>query len=304
MPAAPAYHAPASLKETLALLRRLGPAARVVAGGQDIVPLMNQGRLNPGGLIDLKALKALNGVQTRNGSLVIGALTTHRTIERAGSLRAVCGLLAEAAGQIGGGIQVRNRGTIGGSVCAGNPAYDYAPCLVALDAEFRVASLAGERRIAASEFFRDAHVTALEPDELLTEIIVPSSGPNAGVAYEKLKFTDGCYTIASAACAVWLNADDTYGVVRLAVGGVAAVPVRLRQAELRLTGSSLTDDSLADVTALAEEAVDHPLSDVLADGMYRRVMAGVMARRALVLATGRARGQADEGRQAAEGGPS
>ena len=286
---APAYHAPTSLAETLALLQQLGTEAKVLAGGQDIVPLMNQGRLYPGSLIDLRALDGLATVQARDGSIVIGALVPHRDIERSELIRAGCGLLAEAAGQIGGGIQVRNRGTIGGAVCAGNPAYDLPPCLVAVDAEFRLASRSGERRATAADFFRDAHVTAVRPDELLVEIAVPVSGPDVGFAYQKLKFTDGCYCIAGAACLVQLRPDGSYRVVRLALGGVAPVPIRLDAVEAMLGSVRLTDDLLADVAALAAQAVSDPLDDLMADGEYRRAMAGVMARRALAAATERAR---------------
>ncbi|MGQ0570896.1 MAG: FAD binding domain-containing protein, partial [Armatimonadota bacterium] len=269
------YHRPAGLEDALSLLHRLGPDARVLAGGQDIVPLMNQGRVRPSALIDLKALSSIDRIQRRNGSIIVGAWTTHRSLERSEQIRCECGLLAEAASQIGGGVQVRNRGTIGGAVCSGNPVYDYAPCLVAMDAEFRIMSLTGERIVMAREFFRDAHVTALRPDELLLGIVVPAFDPSIAFAYEKLTFTEGCYNIASAAAIVELGPDGAYTRLRLAIGGVAPVPLRLREVETMLSTAQPTDDLLADAAALTEQHVSDPMTDVLADGEYRRAMAGV-----------------------------
>lgn len=294
MTGAPAYHAPGSLDEALWLLHRLAPDATVLAGGQDIVPLMNQDRLHPQNLIDLKALSRLSAVQAGEPAVNVGALTTHRVIERSALLRARCGLLSEAAGQIGGGIQVRNRGTIGGALCSGNPAYDFGPCLVALDAEVRLQSALGERQLRAGEFFINAFATAARPDELLVQVQIPVNGANAGYAYEKLKFTDGCYCIASAACVARLGADGTFTSVRLALGGVEAVPVRLSRVEALLAGARLTDRLLDEIAALARQAVTRPIEDVMADGEYRRAMAGVVARRALARAVeraGRSRGE-------------
>jgi len=283
------YYAPASLEEALDRLSQLGTDATVLAGGQDVVPRMNQGQLSPTNIIDLKALKNLVGTETANGAIVIRALSTHRTIERSEAIQNWCGLLADAASQIGGGIQVRNRGTIGGAVCAGSPAYDFLPCLVALDAEFRLLSSVGERRLPASEFFRDVGKTALRPDEILTEITVPKLSPDTGFSYQKLKFSDGCYSIASAACTVKLNLNESFAAARLALGGVAPVPIRLRQVEAMVGGARVTEKLLGEVAAATEQAVTNPITDVQADGEYRRAMAGVMAKRALTSAFERAR---------------
>ena len=282
------YHKPGSTEEALRILHSLGAEAKILAGGQDIVPLMNQGKLAPRSIVDLKELTGLLGVWTRNGSMVVGALTTHRGIERSEHILARCGLLADAAGQIGGGVQVRNRGTIGGAICAGNPAYDFAPCLVALGAEFQLLSVNGERRVAAADFFVDAHTTALRPNELLAEIIIPIANSAASFAYQKLKFSDGCYCIASAACVLELNPDGSCGLVRLVLGGVSPTPIRLSQVETLVAGSQISEELLAKVTAAAQQSVGNPINDVQADGEYRRAMAGVMARRALARAFQRA----------------
>jgi CO/xanthine dehydrogenase FAD-binding subunit len=275
------YHRPETIDEALKILDELGAEAKVLAGGQDVVPLMNQGRLAPVSIVDLKRLEGLSGVTGEGGTIVIGALTTHRAIERSAAIQSGCGLLAEAASQIGGGLQIRNRGTIGGALCSGNPVYDFAPCLRALDAQVRLLSVQGERRLSCSDFFLDAHKTALRPNELLAEVIVPGSNSSPGFSYKKLKFSDGCYSIASAACVVELNANGSFHRVRLALGGVSAVPQRVSNVEAQLVGSTLSADALGRASMAAEQAVSNPITDVHADGEYRRAMAGVMAGRAL-----------------------
>jgi CO/xanthine dehydrogenase FAD-binding subunit len=282
------YYRPASLPEALAVLARFGGEARPLAGGQDLVPLMNQGRLAPAAIVDLKHLRDL-AVIAGGDTLRIGALVTHREIATSESVLTMCPLLAEAAGHIGGGPQVRNRGTIGGSVSARNPAYDYAACLLAVDAEFRIAGQRGERRVAASVFLREAPASEPASAELLVEVVVPVTDPAAGWAYEKLKFTDGCYTIAGAAAMVTLDARGMCMAVRFAVCGVEPVPARMRDIEDRLVGVRLTEAVLADTAAAVEGQIAQPLTDALADGDYRRAMAGVVARRALERAARRAR---------------
>ncbi len=259
----------------------------MLAGGQDIVPLMNQGSFWPSNIIDLKTLKTMAAIEVANGSVAIGALATHRSIERSEAIQNGCGLLAEAAGQIGGGVQVRNRGTLGGCACAASPVYDLLPCLVVLGAELQLMSSAGERRVAASEFFRDAGKTVLRPDELLTQITVPKLDSGAGFSYQKLKFSDGCYSIASAACVVELNPDESCRAVRLVLGAVAPVPVVVREVEA-IAGARLTEKLLGEMARAAEQAVVNPITDVQADGAYRRAMAGVMSKRALASAFQRA----------------
>lgn len=283
------YIAPSTLKDMLAHLDSLGSRATVLAGGQDVAPLMNQGRFAPKTIVDLKRVKGLSGIVRRNGSIAVGARTTHREIERSGLLLEANGLLVDAAGQIGGGMQVRNRGTIGGAICAGNPAYDYAPCLVALDAKIRARSSKRSRTIPAAAFFLSDGVTGLEPGELVTEIIVPSLPKEGGAAYYKLKFTDGCYNIASAACVVQLDGDGTASGVSMALGGVSPAPIRLSEVEDAVTGSELSDELMATVSSLAQKSVTRPISDVQADGSYRRAMAGIVATRALADAFEKAR---------------
>jgi len=294
------YYRPATLGHTLDLLAEFGARATVVAGGQDVVPRMNQGSLQPDVLIDISALDDLRDITQDAGRVTIGSLVAHRELERVSPGGTGLGLLAQAAGQIGGGVQVRNRGTIGGAVCAGDPAYDYPACLVALDAQLRLASARGERIVPASEFFRGARDVDRRPDELLTGIVVPAQAPGAAFVYRKLKFTNGCYGIVAAACALALSPGGDVTVVRLAIGGATAAPVRLRSVELLLTGlrpahGRVADETLAAAAEYAERAIEEPLTDVMADGDYRRAMAGVMARRALADALAKAVTRAETG---------
>lgn len=289
------YRRPATLDEALVLLADLGPRATILAGGQDVVPLMNLGRLQPADLIDISALDDLRGIAQDDRGVTIGALVTHREILSMSAAIPSLALLAAAAAQIGGGMQVCNRGTIGGAVCVGEPAYDYPACLVVLDAQCRLVSKAGERLVPASAFFRGARDVDRRPDELLASIVVPALMPGTEAAYRKLKFTDGCYGIVTAACSVALASDGSVEAVRLAVGGATAAPVRLGSVEAMLTGAHLTDGrltdgALAEAARRAEQAIEEPLTDAMAHGDYRRAMAGVMVRR--VLADALARTQA------------
>jgi carbon-monoxide dehydrogenase medium subunit len=285
----PEYYAPSTVAEAVALLQVWRDEATILAGGQDVMPAMNQGRLWPRRIVDVKHLDELRGIAV-DEHVTIGARMTHREIERSPVIRTASPLLAAAARQIGGGIQVRNRGTIGGALCAANPAYDFAPCLLALEATCALAGPEGVRSVAVAKFFPAAGVTARRPDELLVSVRMPPCLPGAGWAYEKLKFTDGGYGIAGAAVTVTLTVDRTCAAVRVAVGGAEPVPRRLTDVETAVTGRRLDGTVLADAGAMAEAAIVDPIDDVLADGAYRRAMVGVLVRRALAAAAGRARG--------------
>jgi len=280
------YLTPATARDAVDLLRRWGGDATVLAGGQDVVPLMNQGRIAPRRIIALRRLDEFRGIR-EDGTLSIGALTTHREVERSPAVRTAAPLLAEAAAQIGGGPQVRNRGTIGGAICAGNPVYDYPACLVALDAELILVGPHGERAVKAVDFFQGAGRTAKQAEELLAAVRIAPLPPGAGAAYRKLKFTDGCYGIASAAAIVRIAPDRTVREARVSVGGAMAIPIRLPAVEQALRGRPLTAAALDDAAGATTAAITDPIDDVLADGAYRAAMAGVMVARALAAAAQR-----------------
>lgn len=281
------YVAPRSLNEALTVLHDLSPAATIIAGGQDVVPLMNQGRLAPSSLLDVSRLTELAAISDDH-VLTIGALVTHAAIERNPLIHRRAPLLSEAAAQIGGGIQVRNRGTIGGTVAAANPAYDLPACLVALDAVCVLSSVEGSRRVPAAAFFTGAGRTARRPDELLVAIEVPPPRPRTGFAYAKLKFTDGGYTIAGAACVLTMTADGTCQTASVVLSGVTEAPLALPTVASKLIGTRITDDTLDVAAVLASAAVEAPIADVMADGGYRRAMGGVITARAVERAAARA----------------
>jgi carbon-monoxide dehydrogenase medium subunit len=281
----PEYTRPETIDESLEMLDRVGESATVLAGGQDVVPLMNQGRLIPQHIVDISHLPGLDSI-TSTDRVTIGALVTHSQLLRDPIIRERVPLLAEAARQIGGGIQVRNRGTIGGALCAANPVYDLPTCLVALDAHLILRSAIGERRIAASAFFLGAGKAALTPRELVIAIDIPLPPPSSGWSYEKLKFTEGGYTIVGAACLVVLASDGTCLQARVAVGGVEELPLRMVTVEESLVGHSITDNVLGEASSLTSSRIADPISDVMADSDYRKAMAGIVLSRGLQRAAG------------------
>jgi len=281
------YTRPETLQESLEILDKTGTSVTVLAGGQDVVPLMNQGRLIPQHIVDISHLPGLDAIAFTD-RITIGALVTHTRLVRDPIIRERVPLLAEAARQIGGGIQVRNRGTIGGALCAANPVYDLPTSLVILDADFVLRSATAERRLAASAFFLGAGKTARTPRELVIAIEIPLPAPSSGWAYEKLKFTEGGYTIVGAACQVALATDGTCHRARVAVGGVAELPFRLSAVEESLLGHRITDEVLEVACSLASSQIAEPISDVMADGDYRKTMAGIVVSRGIQRAAGRA----------------
>lgn len=295
---APSYHAPRSLDDALEILGSLGDEATVVAGGQDVVPLMNQGRLAPRHIMDISHLTELRGIAGEatlggerrtfvHGPIILGALTTYTDVARHPGLGARLPLLTDALRQMGGGPQVRHRGTVGGAVCAAQPVYDLPVCLLALDAVFILAGREGVRRIPASSFFLDAGRTARRPAELLTAIEIPPAPAGGTSAYVKLKFSEGGYTIAGAASVLVRDPDGVCREARLALAAVSRVPQRIPSAESAVVGGRIGAQSLATLGVRVEEAIADPIDDVMAPAPYRRAMAGVMARRAVAQAAAR-----------------
>lgn len=276
-----------TLQESLEVLDTIGANATVLAGGQDVMPLMNQGRLIPHHIVDISHLPGLDSIDNTD-PVTIGALVTHTRLAHHPIIREHLPLLAEAAWQIGGGPQVRNRGTIGGALCAANPVYDLPPCLAALDARVILRTVTEERRVATSAFVRRAGETTLAPGELVIAIEIPTPPLHSGWAYEKLKFTEGGYTIVGAACLVVLTQDGTCLQARIVLGGVCEFPFRLLGVEEFVLGHRFTDKVLGEVSLLTASQIAEPRSDVMADGDYRKAVAGVVVARGLQRAVGRA----------------
>lgn len=277
---APVYYAPATLEEALALLENWGNEAAVVAGGQEVVPLLTAGRIAPRVLVDLRRLDTLTGITEEPETLRLGARVTHREIASSPVVRGRWSLLAQAAAAIGGGIQVQNRGTLGGALCTAHPAYDYAPCLVALEAVVVLASARARRCLPVRTFLIGAGRTARRPDELLLEIRIPAPPPQATAAYRKLRAVWGGPGLVNAACMVRLEGGHLADI-QLTVGAVEEVPVVVSLDHIKGAPADAVPEAAAEA---AQDCVRHPIEDAAASAAYRRAMAGVMARRAVAAA--------------------
>jgi carbon-monoxide dehydrogenase medium subunit len=289
IPAPFEYHAPKTLEEALRLMERHGDEARLLAGGHSLLPLMKLRLASPRYLVDLGRLKGLSYIREENGRIAIGALTTHSEIEHSSLLAAKCPLLAETAAHIGD-LQVRNRGTIGGSLAHADPASDYPAALLALDGEIVAATTADARSIPAGEFFVDMMTTQLRPGEILTQVRVPSRGPRTGVAYAKLHQPASGFAIVGVAARVTLGKGGTIEQAAVGVTGLGPKPFRATAVERALAGKAASPRLIANAARRAADGIE-PLSDLHASGEYRREMAGVFARRAIERALARAAGR-------------
>ncbi len=273
------YFAPKTLKEALTLLDNYRDECKVIAGGQSLLILMRQGLVTPEYLIDIKGISELNYIKSdAKEGLRIGALTTHRAIEKSPMMRNGFTVLAEMERRLAS-IQTRNWGTIGGNLCHADPAGDPAPVLMALNATVRMASPKGERTMTVEDFSLDYFETALEPDELLTEIQVPVVLPHTGTAYTKFNVIESDLATVGVAVSVTLDSND--GIchdVRIALGASAPTPIRAKQAEEVLRGKKITDNLLTEAGQIASTEAE-PVSDIYASEEYRRELVKVLVKR-------------------------
>ena len=286
IPAPFTYHAPTSVAEALRLLRTYGGDARLLAGGGSLLPMMKFRLATPAHVIDLGRISGLRGVKEAGGQVTIGALTTHWMIESSDLLKQRVPLLPETAATIGD-LQVRNTGTIGGSLAHADPAADYPAAVLALEAEMVAEGADGRRTIAATDFFTGLYATALGPDEILVEVKVPVLGPRTGTAYLKFPHPASGFAVVGVAALVTLDATGRCERARLGVTGVAPVAYRARAVEARLSGQPLTAEKVTTATEDASDGVDANL-DVFASAEYRRHLAVVFTKRAVVKALERA----------------
>ncbi len=274
------YFAPKTVEEALSLLSQYKEEAKIIAGGQSLLVVMRQGLLALEYLLDVKGISALDYINYDDGDgLRIGALTTHRAIEKSLIIQRHFKVLSEMERNLAT-VQTRNWGTIGGNLCHGDPAGDPAPVFIALKAKLKLASLGGERIIDVEEFSKDYLEVALEPDEMLVEIQVPTPPPHTGTAYEKLMVMKGDMGIVGAAVSITLSPGD--GVcqdARIALSNAASVPLRAGEAERQLIGKVINDDLLAKAGEVASVEADLT-ADVHGSAEYRREMVKVFVRRA------------------------
>lgn len=287
-PASFGYVAAHSVEEALQLLTEHGEGAKLLAGGHSLIPAMKLRLSSPRTLIDLRTVTGLRGVRMDGNTLMIGALTVHTDVASAELVRKHLPGLADAASVIGD-VQVRNRGTIGGSVAHADPGADFPVILTALNASFVLQSTSGNRTVAADDFFIDFYTTAMKPNEVLTEIRVPLPTSGTGTAYVKLPHPASGYVVVSVGALITRQPSGVCALARVAVGGLGGSPIRAVASETELQGKSLTPDVIAAAAAKAAEETD-PEGDTYASAEYKRHVATVYARRAIEAAVKRAVG--------------
>ncbi len=285
-PAAFEYHRPTSVQEAVALLEQSGGDAKVLAGGHSLLPLLKLRLAEPAALIDIGRLPGMTGIQNQGGELIIGSLTTHATVATSDAVKQAAPLLAEAANVIGD-QQVRNRGTIGGSLAHADPAGDLPAVILALEAQIKAVGPSGERTIPANDFFVDMLTSALQESEILTEIRVPALPSGAGTAYLKMDHPASHYALCGVAAIVQLSGGNVQDV-RVAVTGVGSKAYRATGVEEALRGQAANESSVEQAAQHAADGID-ALGDIHASTEYRSHLARVFAKRALNQAIARAR---------------
>jgi carbon-monoxide dehydrogenase medium subunit len=273
------YFAPDSLEEALALLAQYGDDAKPLAGGQSLVPVLNFRLARPAVLVDLNRIDALAGIEADEPGLRIGAMTRQRSAERDALVRRHAPLIAEALPHVAH-PQIRNRGTIGGSIAHADPAAELPALALALEATLRLRSAASERTVAARDFFTGLFATALASDELLVEVAVPPLPPRSGCAFEEVARRHGDYALLAVAALVALDDAGRCVDARLAYVGAGPGPLRAAAAEAALAGRRIDDAAVRDAADAAFREVD-PGGDVHASAAYRKALARVLTTRAI-----------------------
>jgi aerobic carbon-monoxide dehydrogenase medium subunit len=287
-PASFGYVAAHSVEEALQLLTKHGEDAKLLAGGHSLIPAMKLRLASPRTLIDLGTVAGLRGVRMDGNTLAIGALTVHTDVASAELVQKHLPGLADAASVIGD-LQVRNRGTIGGSIAHADPGADFPVILTALNASFVLQSTSGSRTVAADDFFIDFYTTAMNANEVLTEIRVPLPTSGSGTAYVKLPHPASGYVVVSAGVLITRQASGSCSLARVALGGLGSGPIRAVVTETELQGKLLAPEVIAAAAAKAAEETD-PEGDTYASAEYKRHVATVYARRAIEAAVRRAIG--------------
>jgi CO/xanthine dehydrogenase FAD-binding subunit len=287
MPDDQRYIAAESLEHALEVVGEYGEECSLLAGGQSLVPILNLGLLRPGVILDIDRLGGLGGIEVDDGLLRLGALARHRELVGSKLVRDRCSLLAEAAGLIGH-PQIRNRGTLGGSLAHADPAAEYPAVMLALEARIVARDRAGERTIPAGDFFITYLTTALDKREILTQVEIPLLPARTGTSFQELTIREGDFAIVGACAVLMLDEQDRCVEARIALAGVEPIPVRARRAETVLKGSAPGDELLETAAATAADEVQ-PEDDVRASAGYRRKMTRVFVRRALASARARAK---------------
>jgi carbon-monoxide dehydrogenase medium subunit len=282
------YFAPRTVDEVLDLLTRYGDDAKILAGGQSLIPMMKLRIASPRYLIDVNRIPSLAGLTQADGRLVFGALCRHAEIAASPLVAEHFPLMIDAA-RLTADVQVRNRGTIGGSLAHADPAGDWPAALLALDAEVSVTGRGGVRTVPLGAFILDAYTTQVGADEMLTAVAVPLPSPPSGGAYVKFERRAGDFAVASVGVQIGLDDDGRCRTVAVSLGALGAMPMRVRRAEEILRGGPASPDVLDEAARLVQEEAQ-PFEDTRGSVEYKRHLAGVLFRRAFGAALDRARG--------------
>jgi carbon-monoxide dehydrogenase medium subunit len=280
------YHRPKTVAEAVSLLQS-NREAKILAGGHSLLPAMKLRMASPGALVDIGHIPGLAGIQAGSGELTIGALTTYAAVAASDLVKGSCRVLADAVKLIGD-PQVRNRGTVGGSLAHADPGADLPTVMLMLDAKMVATGAKATRDIPADQFFLDMFTTALKADEILTALKVPTYGAKAGAAYLKHRHPASGYAVVGVAAFVQMH-DGKCSRVSLTIGGATGSPVRAKEAEALLIGKATDAAAITAAAARVGAAVRDGLSDPYASAEYRAHLAQVLARRALTAAVEKAR---------------
>lgn len=279
------YQAPATLEEAVSLLASDLDGAKILAGGHSLIPAMKLRLAQPQLLVDIARIKSLAYIREEGDRILIGATTTHYQLESSILLKLICPLLPQCAGSIGD-VQVRNKGTIGGSLAHSDPAGDWPAAILALGAELVLVGPNGERTVKAENFFVDLLTTDLQPGEILREIRIQKPSGRFGEAYQKVPHPASGFAVVGIAVHLVLNDDGSCKSAAIGVTGVGSKAYRAQAVEAALTGTSLDDNAIATAVAHVCDGID-PNADLYASGDYRCHLAQVHARRAIQSAKAR-----------------
>lgn len=274
------YFSATSLQEACSLIAQYKDVGKILAGGQSLITLLRQKLISPTCLIDIKGLKELDFIEfDKKGGLRIGALTTHRAIEKSSLIQEKYNVLSEMEKSVAS-VQTRNWGTIGGNLCSADPIGDPAPSLIALGAKLKLVNAKEERVVALEEFFTDYFTTIIEPDEILAEIQLPPPAANTAVEYMKFATIEAGIKIVSTSVAITVEAGtDVCKDAKIVMSAVAPIPLITKKAAEMLKGKKLTDDVIEEAAKMAASETD-PTTDVHASAEYRKEIVKVLVKRA------------------------
>ncbi len=287
-PSAFEYFAPNTVKEAVGLLEKYEDEAKILAGGQSLVPIMNFRLGRPEVLVDINGIKDLDYIREEGEALFIGALTRERDLELSPLVKEKCPILAEAVSFIGH-VPIRNRGTIGGSLVHADPSSELPTAICCLDGEMKVVGPTGDRTLASEEFFLTYLTTSLEPSEILVEVRIPTLPQNTAWSFVELSRRSGDFAIVGVATLLFIEDGGVCKEARIALGGVAPTPVRAEEAEALLSGQVITDELIKKAGEEAAEATETE-PDYHASAEYRKEMASVFVQRGLREALSRVKG--------------